>query len=112
MALLDWVQGARYSSPLITWYQNGTTTPEVLTGATITATIAAGLGSSRVVRAATGTFTVTNGAGGVFRWDLSAADVADEGDLEVQFTADFASGQTPAITFVTKWTVGRRNVVV
>lgn len=111
MALPDAVQDGLRPSPLITWLQDGTTTPEVLTGALLSGTITAGLGSSRVVRAITGTLTVTDGAAGVFRWDLSAADVADAGDLEVQFSAAFASGQTPAIMFVAKWHVGKHNVV-
>lgn len=108
MALPDAVEDGRRPSPLITWYQNGTTTPEVLTGATLTGTITA---SDGTVRAITGTLTVTDGPGGVFRWDLSAADVADVGEFLVQFSAAFGSGQTPAITFLTAWRVHKHQVV-
>lgn len=110
-SLPNWVQGARRPSMLVTWYREGTTVVEDLTGATLTGTIAVGLGSSRAVRAITGDLVITDADGGVFRWDLSAADVADEGDLEVQFSAAFGSGQTPAITFVTKWQVRHKQVV-
>ena len=108
MALPDAVEDGLRPSPLITWYQSGTATPEVLTGATLTGTITAHSGT---VRAITGTLTVTDGPGGVFRWDLSAADVADDGSFRVQFSAAFASGQSPAITFVTNWRVAKHQIV-
>lgn len=92
---------------LPTWYREGTTTPEDLTGATLTGLIRVG----STTRAITGTLTVTDATGGVFRWDLSAADVADKGRLEVQFNAAFGSGQTPAKTFRADWYVEAALVV-
>lgn len=106
-SLPNWVQGARRRSPLITWYLEGTTTPEDLTDATITGTIKRG----GVVRAITGTLTVVDAAAGKFRWDLSAADVADAGRHEVQFDAAFPNDPTPAITFIAQWLIAPRNVV-
>lgn len=103
MALPDFVQGARRPSMLITWYRQNSATSEDLTGATLTGYIE----SAGVTRAITGTLTVTDAEAGVFRWDLSAADVADAGRLQVQFVATFGSGQTPAKTFTTEWKVGR-----
>lgn len=100
-ALPNWVQFATRPSMLPTWYREGTTTAEVLTGATITGIISVG-GTTRAI---TGALVLTDAANGVFRWDLSAADVADHGRLEVQFTATFASGQTPAKTFRASWYV-------
>lgn len=102
-ALPDYVQGARFPSMLVTLHYKGTTTPVDISGDTITGFIE----NVGVIRAITGTLTVTDGPNGVFRWDLSAADVADAGRLWVQFVATFASGQTPAKTFVAEWKVGR-----
>lgn len=97
-----WVQYARRPSMTLTWYREGTTVAEDLTGATISGSIRNGEGT---VRAITGALTVTSGTGGQFRWDLSAADVGDAGRLMVQFTATFGSGQTPAKTFKAAWDV-------
>jgi hypothetical protein len=99
MAFPDWVQGARRPSPLITFYREGSTTPEPLTGATITGTLTRG-GTTTAI---TGACTVTDGAGGIFRYDPSAADVAVAGAFRIQFTAAFPSGQTPARTFWLDW---------
>lgn len=103
MALPSRPAGARRPSLSITWYRDGTTTPEDLTGATITA-VRRRAGINTTV---TGTLTVTDGTNGVFRWDFSVADVATAGTYEVEFSAAFGSGQTPAKTFVTEWTVTR-----
>jgi hypothetical protein len=111
MAMPNAVQGGTRPSLLITWLQDGTTTPEVLTSATLTGTIGNAIGGGGTVRAITGTLTVTSGAAGIFRWDLSAADVASAGTFEVQFSAAFGSGQTPAKTFLTRWTVDRSQSV-
>lgn len=101
MALANAVQGALRPSPLITWLDD-TGAPVNLTGATITARIRNGRGESR---AATGLFTVTDAAAGVFRWDLSAEDVEEAGVFHVQFTASYGSAPTPARTVVERWKV-------
>lgn len=101
-ALPNWVQFAQRPSLLITWYREGTTVVEDLTGATITGHIRRG-SIAGTVAAITGTLTVISG--GVFRWDFSAADVVTSGRLEVQFTGTYASGQTPAKTFIATWYV-------
>lgn len=101
MALPDWPQYARRPSITVTWLRGDSTTPEDLTGATLTGLIQRG----DTVSAITGTLTVTDAANGEFRWDLSAADVAQSGDFRVQFSAAFGSGQTPAKTFATRWVV-------
>ena len=100
MPLADAVQGATRPAQLITWYRDDDT-PEDLTGATLTGLVR----RDNVVEAITGDLTVTDGTGGVFRWDYSTEDVAIAGRHEVQFNAAFASGQTPAKTFVASWTV-------
>jgi hypothetical protein len=89
---------------LVTWYREGTTIPEDLDGATLSGFVRAGSLAGTAI-AITGTLTVTDGAGGVFRWDFTAADVATAGHLEVQFNAAFGSGQTPAKTFIASWYV-------
>jgi hypothetical protein len=109
-SLPNWVQGARRPSMLITWMRDGTSTPEDLTGATITGLIKRGEYTT-ITAAITGTLALTDADGGVFRWDLSAADVEHYGNLEVQFTATFGSGQTPAKTFKADWRIERALVV-
>ncbi len=102
MAMPDAVEGGKRPSPLITWTdENGVALD--LSGATITARIQDA--STGVAVAATGTFTVTDASGGVFRWDYSTADVATAGNYRVQFVAAFGSDPTPAKTFLTRWRV-------
>lgn len=105
-ALPNYPQFATRPSMLLTWMREGTTEVEDLTGATLTGLISA----NGATRATTGTLTLTDAANGVFRWDMSAADVADHGRLEVQFTATFASGQTPAKTFRCTWYIEKALV--
>lgn len=107
MALPNRPQGATRPSLLITWLEESTGAVTDLTGATITALILKGT----TTRAATGTFTLTDAANGVFRWDLSAADVADSGRLKVQFVATYGSDPTPAKTFKADWYVEPSLVV-
>lgn len=105
-ALPNFVQGARRPSIVITWLREDSAVPEPLTGATITGFIgpASGVGTAAAI---TGTLSVTDGAGGVFTWDLSAADVQTPGNLKVQFVASFGSDPTPAKTFSATWSVER-----
>jgi hypothetical protein len=102
-----WVQGARNPSPLITWLQNGTTTPQDLTGATLTGVIWV---SRSEAAAITGTLTLTDADAGQFRWDLSADDVDHTGVVTVQFTATYASGVTPAVSFEATWEFAAKRV--
>ncbi len=102
MALAAAVAGATRPSQLITWERTGGGV-ESLTDATITGKLRDR--STGTTRAIGGALTVTDGAGGVFRWDYAAADVAAAGTFDVQFTAAYAAGQTPARTFTTQWTV-------
>ena len=102
MALAAAVAGATRPSQLITW-QRADGNAETLTDATITGRIRDR--NTGTARAIAGTLTVIDGAGGVFRWDYAAADVATAGSYDVQFTAAFVAGATPAKTFVTQWTV-------
>lgn len=76
MALASAVAGARHTVQTITWTQDGTT-PQNLTGATVTGllrNIATG-----VVRAIDGTLTVTGATTGVFTWNYGALDVGTVG---------------------------------
>lgn len=102
MALAAAVAGATRPSQTITWAR-ADGTPEVLDGATLTGKIRDRY--TGATRAIAGALTVTNGAGGVFRWDYAAGDVLAAGPFDVQFTATFAAGQSPAKTFVAQWTV-------
>ncbi len=102
MALPTRVQGGLRPSLLITWTREDGTA-EDLTGATLTGSIRDR--ATQTTRAIAGALTVTDGPAGVFRWDLAAGDVAAAGSFDVQFSAAFVAGQTPARTFVERWTV-------
>jgi hypothetical protein len=104
MALARAIQGAKRPSQTVIWTrEDDTNTPEDLTGATLTGKIR--LYQQPTSQAIAGVLTVTNGAGGQFRWDYADADVAIAGDHHVQFTATFGSSPTPAKTFVAEWIV-------
>ena len=100
--LPDRVQGGLRPAQSITW-QREDGTAEDLTGATITGYIRNR--STGTERAIAGTLSVTDGPAGTFRWDFAAADVADAGSFDVQFTATFSAGATPARTFISRWKV-------
>ena len=103
MGLANAVKGALRPSQQITWTREGLNTPEPLTGATLTGKIQNC--DTQVTRSISGTLTVTDGANGVFTWDYAAADVAEAGLFDVQFTAAFGTSPTPARTVRAKWTV-------
>jgi hypothetical protein len=102
MALATAVAGATRPSQIITWTRTDGNA-ETLTAATLTGKIRDH--ATGTTRAIAGTLTVTDGATGQFRWDYAAGDVLTAGTFDVQFTAAFASGQTPAKTFVGRWIV-------
>lgn len=100
--LADAVQGGKRPSQTITWGDEDGA-PLDLSGATITARIRNR--ATGVAVDSDGTFTVTNGASGQFRWDYGTNDVATAGRFEVQFTAVFGTAPTPARQFVAHWQV-------
>jgi hypothetical protein len=102
MALPNAVQGGKRPSPLITWSDDDGDAID-LSGATITARLMDA--NTGMVRDADGTFTITDAAGGVFRWDLGTTDVGTAGTFQVQFIATFGSNPTPAKTFLARWRV-------
>jgi len=108
MALAAAVAGGLRPSQIVTWTRDDGT-PEPLTGATLTGTITDR--TTEATRAIAGTLTVTDAAAGQFRWDYAAGDVATAGHYDVQFSASFASGQTPARTFVARWQVAEYRAV-
>ncbi len=101
MALARAVQGAKRPSQLITWSDEDGNAVD-LTGAIIAARLR---NSGGTTRASDGTFTITNAAGGIFRWDYGTADVATADTFAVQFTATFSSAPTPARSLVADWIV-------
>ena len=103
MALAAAVAGATRPAQLITWTR-ADGNAETLTDATLTGRIRDR--ATGTTRAIAGALTVTDGVAGQFRWDYAAGDVVAAGTFDVQFVAAFASGQTPAKTFVAQWTVG------
>ncbi len=103
MGLANAVKGALRPSQQIVWTRAGLNTPEPLTGATITGKLRNC--DTQEARAITGTLSVLDGAQGQFVWDYSAADVAEAGQFDVQFTAAFAASPSPARTVKALWTV-------
>ncbi len=103
MGLANAVMGALRPSQQITWTREGVNTPEPLTGATLTGKLRNC--DTQVTRAIAGTLTVTDGANGVFTWAYDAADVAEAGLFDVQFTAAFGTSPTPARTVTSRWEV-------
>lgn len=96
------IQGGKRPSPIITWC-DAEGNAEDLTGATITARIFNNTTGTDYT--SDGTFTVTDAANGVFRWDYGDTDIGTAGQCDVQFTAAFGSGPTPARTRRTPWRV-------
>lgn len=104
MALAHAIAGALRPSQVITWTRDDGTA-ENLTGATITGKIRS-LATGETASIA-GTLSVTDATAGEFTWDYAAADVATPGRYQVQFTAAFSAGTTPARTVITDWEVER-----
>lgn len=101
-ALANAIQGALRPSQQIVWL-DGEGVALNLTGATITGVIRNR--SNNDARIVAGTLSVTDGPAGTFTWAYKAADVADVGTFDVQFTATFMADPTPARTFVATWVV-------
>lgn len=100
--LADAVKGGRRPSQQITWTR-ADGIAEDLSGATLSGILThQRTGETRTI---TGDLIVTDGASGVFTWAYSAADVAESGRFNVQFTAVFAADPTPARTAITSWRV-------
>jgi hypothetical protein len=103
VAISDAVEGEVGRVLSITWRQQGTTTPETLTGGTITGKIRAGPGPDYADTAIAGTLTVTDGANGIFTWTLAAGDTDTPGLYQVQFQAVVSSKTLK--TFFSPWAV-------
>ena len=96
------VEGGVRPAQALTWKREDGSA-EDLTGATLTGVIRNR--ATGETRAIAGALTVADGPAGAFRWDYAAADVAEAGRFDVQFTAAFTAGLSPARTFVEQWTV-------
>lgn len=96
------VAGATRPIQVITWMRDRTT-PEPLTGATLTGRIRNE--QTLQTRDIVGTLEITDAAGGIFAWHYDAQDVAQPGVFSVQFTATFATAPVTARTVIGSWTV-------
>jgi len=96
----DAVEGALRPGQVITWLREDEQ-PQELTGALLTGTIR----SKGQQRAIDGALLVKDAPGGVFLWLYAAADVAEAGTFDVQFTASFANGRSPARSYSAVWVV-------
>lgn len=109
MALPNAVEDELGRIVTITWLKEGTTTPEILTGATITGIIETLPGPTYTRRAIAGMLTVTVGASGIFTWTLAAADTITAGKYTVQFVATFSASNILR-SIPVPWTVIRSLV--
>lgn len=103
MSLASAIHGSRRPVQIVTWVRDEVGTPEDLTGATLQGLIKHE--RSGETRPVVGTLTVVDGPAGRFTWDYADEDVATLGMHQIQFTATFAIGATPAKTFITSWEV-------
>lgn len=95
-------QGALRPGRIITWLRDDDA-PENLTNATITGTLRSR--TTGVKRAISGTLLASDPNNGVFVWSFSPDDVSSTDWYDVQFTAAFPSGDSPAKTFTALWQV-------
>jgi hypothetical protein len=100
MALANAVAGSIRPAQAITWTDSDGD-PFDLTGATITGKLR---NADGVVRNIAGSLVLSDAENGVFTWTYHTEDVVS-GRYEVQFTATYGSGLTPARTIVTEWLV-------
>lgn len=105
MALPKIMEGEVGRQLTITWYKEGGTTPENLTGLTITGRIEIIPGPTFTVRAISGALAVLVGVDGTFAWTLNATDTATAGKFSVMFIA--TSGGNNLRTFKERWEVER-----
>ena len=97
------IQGALRPTQQITWL-DGEGVALDLTDATVTGVIRNR--ASGAARAVAGDLDITQAANGIFVWTYDAADVADAGHFDVQFTATWdAPALSPARTFTATWQV-------
>ena len=101
--LADAIVGATRPWQIVTWtHSDRDSTPEDLTGATLTGKIQNAAGVSRSIA---GTLTVTGAEAGVFRWEYASGDIVTAGTYSVQFTATFVAAPTVARTLASQWVV-------
>lgn len=103
------IQGALRPVQQVTWL-DGEGVALDLTDATITGIIRNR--ASGATRAIAGDLDITQATSGIFTWSYDAADVADAGQFDVQFTATWdAPALSPARTFTATWAVHEALVV-
>lgn len=103
------IQGALRPVQQVTWL-DGEGVALDLTDATITGIIRNR--ASGATRAIAGDLDITQATDGIFTWTYDAADVADAGQFDVQFTATWdAPALSPARTFTATWAVHEALVV-
>lgn len=81
------IQGSTFTEQEITWTRDDGLAQD-LTASTLTGTIRV-IHKPTTERSITGTLTITDATNGIFTWDYSTADVADCGNFQVQFKADY-----------------------
>jgi hypothetical protein len=104
MAAVKAVQGGRWPPQPLVWEVDGV--PVNLAGATLTGTMTnRGTGVTRAI--SEDALVFTNAAGGEFAWYYGDADVAEAGEFDVEFVANFESGPTPGKTFLARWSIAK-----
>ena len=105
MALPKAMQGEVGRQITVTWYKEGGTTPEDLTGLTLTGRIETTPGPTFTVRAISGALAVLVGTAGTFTWTWNATDTASAGVFTVMVIATL--GGSNLRTFRERWEVER-----
>lgn len=103
MSAIRAVQGGRWPPQPLAWEVGGV--PVSLSGATLSGTMTNR--ATGATRAITGQLTPTDPVHGEFAWYYSAADVAEWGEFDVEFTATFDEGATSGKTFLARWSISK-----
>lgn len=100
-SLSNWNVGQLRPVPTITWVQSDGTVQDLTNVSSITGIMKnLGTGTSKAIA---GTLAVSDASAGQFTWTMAAGDVDTAGQWDLQFTAIYSSGATPAISYRASW---------
>ena len=96
------VRGGQRPPMLITWRRRDGAY-EDLTGATLSGWLRSR--QTGALRPIAGALSVVDGPGGRFLWQYAPEDVGEAGEFDVQFSAAFPQGPSPARSYMARWEV-------
>lgn len=105
MAVVKAVQGGRWPPQPLVWEIGGQ--PVNLSGASLTGSMLnRGTGTTRAI---SGQLTLVDAVRGEFVWYYAPEDVAEAGEFDVEFVAEFTEGEPPVTlrgkTFLSRWSI-------